>query len=259
MPQPLLPRVAVLGLLLAAALSSANVLADRHDRHDGPWTFDERFHHNHYYPARGYVTPVLPPGNVAIGYGSGRFFFHSGVWYRPSGGYYTVVTPPLGIAVPVLPPNVVTVWVGSVPNYYANGVYYMEASSGGYMVVAPPAEQMISTAPPSLSSGISSVPSDSPSPVPSRSASPVPSSSPSPVPPGTVSPIPPAAPGEQLFVYPRNNQKPSQSDADRAECRRWGTEQVGFNPVLASPDDPRHSDYRRAVTACLEGRGYTVR
>src|SRR6266852_7511491 len=55
------------------------------------WVFDDRFHHNHYYPARGYVVDVLPPGSVAIGFRGAQFWFHSGVWYQHSGPRYIVV------------------------------------------------------------------------------------------------------------------------------------------------------------------------
>ena len=59
--------------------------------------FDGRYGHNHYYPSRGYVYGTLPMGAISVGYGSGNYFFHGGVWYRPYSGRYIVVQPPLGI------------------------------------------------------------------------------------------------------------------------------------------------------------------
>jgi hypothetical protein len=102
------------------------------------WVYDDRFHHNRYYPARGYVVDVLPPGNVAIAFRGGQFWFHSGVWYQRSGPRYIVVQPPVGVIVPALPPGYTVVYSGGVPYYYANDVYYAQQPTG-YEVVAPPA------------------------------------------------------------------------------------------------------------------------
>jgi hypothetical protein len=102
------------------------------------WVYDDRFHHNRYYPARGYVVDVLPPGNVAIAFRGGQFWFHSGVWYQRSGPRYIVVQPPVGVIVPALPPGYTVVYFGGVPYYYANDVYYAQQPAG-YEVVAPPA------------------------------------------------------------------------------------------------------------------------
>jgi hypothetical protein len=99
--------------------------------------FDNRFHHDHYYPRLGYNVTVLPPGHVSITFRGAPFFFHSGVWYRRSGPSFVVVRPPLGIIVPILPPGYATVVVAGRPYYYANEVYYVEAS-GGYAVAEAP-------------------------------------------------------------------------------------------------------------------------
>ena len=62
-----------------------------------------------------------------------------------------------------------------------------------------------------------------------------------------------------LFVYPRQGQSEAQQADDRYECHRWARDQTGFDPSRAEPDAAAHADYDRAMTACLEGRGYTVR
>ena len=70
---------------------------------------------------------------------------------------------------------------------------------------------------------------------------------------------------EKLFIYPRQNQSDQQQATDRYECHRWAVGQTGFDPtqLTAGPQDDskglRRADYSRAMTACLEGRGYTVR
>lgn len=61
-----------------------------------------------------------------------------------------------------------------------------------------------------------------------------------------------------LFVYPAEGQSEEQLRQDRYECHEWAVRQTGFDPTLAAPGTQGGSDYRRAMTACLEARGYTV-
>jgi hypothetical protein len=123
------------------------------------------------------------------------------------------------------------VWVGGVPYYYADDVYYVQRPDG-YEVVAPPDESSVSTTPPS---------SAPPQAGPARS-------------PGAF----------DVYVYPKNYQSPDQQTRDQDECHHWATTQTGFDPTQPPPDLPpgqlgqKRSDYRRAITACLEARGYTV-
>ena len=156
---------------LVTAVVSATAFA-QHREHREPERFrtphlvyDSRFHHDHYYPALGYSLTVLPPGNLAITFRSGRFFFHSGVWYQTGPAGYVVVRPPVGIVVPVLPPAYATVWAAGVPYYYANDVYYVQAQ-GGYTVAAPPTVEQESAPPP-------------PAPQPPAAAAPAPGAQPS--------------------------------------------------------------------------------
>ena len=58
------------------------------------WVLDDRYRHNHYYPSVGYAISILPAGNIAVSFRSGRFFFHSGVWYQPAPSGFVVVTRP---------------------------------------------------------------------------------------------------------------------------------------------------------------------
>ena len=143
-------RGALAAIVLGASLFAVSVQAQErrggreHERerfHTPHWVLDERYRHNHYYPSVGYSIAILPAGNIAISFRSGRFFFHSGVWYQPAPSGYVVVRPPVGILVPVLPPAYATVWIGGVPYYYANEIYYSQAP-GGYAVAAPPVEAM---------------------------------------------------------------------------------------------------------------------
>ena len=68
-----------------------------------------------------------------------------------------------------------------------------------------------------------------------------------------------------LFAYPKNAQATEQQATDRIECQHWATDQTGINPpqgdatatVAASP--AKRQDFLRAQSACLEGRGYSVK
>jgi hypothetical protein len=128
--------------LMGALVVATPALAQRreHERerfHTPHWVFDDRFHHNHYYPALGYSVAALPGGAVTINFRGGRYFYHSGVWFTVGGPGYVVARPPVGIVVPVLPPAYTTVYVANAPYYYANDVYYTTAP-GGYVVTEPP-------------------------------------------------------------------------------------------------------------------------
>jgi opacity protein-like surface antigen len=75
----------------------------------------------------------------------------------------------------------------------------------------------------------------------------------------------PADRSENLTITAKNGQDEKQQWSDRYECHKWAKDQSGFDPTLRAPagmSDPEigsHRDqYRRAFTACLEGRGYAV-
>jgi hypothetical protein len=52
-------------------------------------------------------------------------------------------------------------------------------------------------------------------------------------------------------MYPKNGQTDAQQATDRAECQQWAGSQTGG---AGRPDE-----FRRAMTACAEARGYSVR
>ena len=203
-----------------------------HEFHDKRY-IDARYHHDHYYPPRGYVFGGLPAGYVAVSHQGVHLYFGAGIWYRPEpGGRFVVIAPPIGIVVPILPPYYTPLWVRGVPYYYANDVYYVRAPQG-YMVVEPPPPTVVVEQPPS----------------------------------STVIELPPGAavaqaPAPQLFVYPRQGQNDQQQAKDRYECDRWAVGQTGYDPSLAPAGGApaaQVENYRRAISACLDARGYTVK
>jgi hypothetical protein len=144
------------------------------------------------------------------------------VWYAPAGPRFVVVPAPVGVFVPGLPPYYTTVWVGGAPYYYANDTYYAwNPEQNGYEVVDPPSGP----------------------------------------PPATTE----APPSDDLFVYPQSGQSEEQQSKDRYECHKWAAGQSGFDPTQSGggmpPDQSgaARDNYQRAMRACLEGRGYSVR
>jgi hypothetical protein len=181
---------------------------------------DYRHGHNQYYPRHGHYVRAVPGGHRVIVHGGVNYYYSRGVWYRPWGPRFVVVGPPVGVVVPYLPPFYATIWVGSVPYYYANSVYYV-AAPGGYAVVDPPQ-------------------------VPVAEA-----------------PLPPS---EQVYVYPREGQDEAEQADDKYACHKWAVGQTGFDPTQPPGAGlgvaliaQKRADYQRAMAACLEGRGYTVR
>jgi hypothetical protein len=52
-------------------------------------------------------------------------------------------------------------------------------------------------------------------------------------------------------IYPRNGQSAQQTETDRQECNRWATTQpVALADAMV---------FQRAVEACMDGRGYTLK
>ena len=64
--------------------------------------------------------------------------------------------------------------------------------------------------------------------------------------------------GNDIFVYPASGQTQEQMERDRYECHRWAADESGFDPTKANQSPALKSDYDRAISACLVGRGYTV-
>jgi len=213
---------------MLALCGSAYAQHDR-DVREGPRPgfnhYDARFSHNHYYPDRGHVFRDLPRDRFIDNGPRGRFWYSGGVWYSYGPGGYVVVGAPIGAFVPVLPPFYTTVWAAGVPYYYANDTYYeWRQTDGQYEVVPPPDEQAASTNAP-----------------------------------------PPPAGTDDLYIYPKSGQSDEDQARDKYECHKWAQGESGFDPTQPGggvpPDQTngKRAAYNRAMGACLEGRGYTVK
>ena len=162
-------------------------------------------------------------GHGARGGFGGRASFGYGRFGYGSWGLYGFGLLGYGLIFDALPLYYSTYWWGGIPYYYANDNFYQwNGSVGQYETVRPPQNLVSQVAATQAFESVS------------------------------------------LFAYPKNGQTGAQQATDRIECQRWATGQTGIDappagstvPVAASP--PRRQDYRRAETACLEGRGYSV-
>ncbi|MSP93576.1 MAG: hypothetical protein EXR79_17585 [Myxococcales bacterium] len=67
-----------------------------------------------------------------------------------------------------------------------------------------------------------------------------------------------ASESTRVFAYPKRSQSEAQSDRDRYDCHVWAAGQSGFDPSVPEDRCDLVPGYRRALAACLEGRGYSV-
>ena len=234
-------KSALAAVMLAALFSGAHAQQPEHGHMQPPGhpqRYDERYSHNHYYARHGAVVAAVPGRPLIFSHAGGHYYYSGGVWYAPRGPSFVVVAAPVGLFVPVLPPFYTTVWFGGVPYYYANDTYYMYGGGQGYEVVDPPADPAGAVQGPQGPSYPGA-------------------------PPPAASGPPPAE--EDLFIYPQNGQSEEQQSNDKYDCHKWAATQTGFDPTQAgggvAPEQtvPKGEEYRRAMRACLEGRGYSVR
>ena len=86
-------------------------------------------------------------------------------------------------------------------------------------------------------------------------------------PPVDVQPAPSVTPSlaEKIFVYPRLGQSEELQAKDRSECHNWAVSQTQYDPTqpLSGMSEAQlnqmRADYQRAMGACLDGRGYTMK
>lgn len=175
-------------------------------------------------PRGGYYVRPWGPHWVPHYWGGG--YWHGGFWPHVYLGWDF----PWFFA--ALPVGCVTYWWGGVPYYYWQGVYY---------AWSPDYAEYVVTDPPPLTGGEAQgavPPAEQPGDAGGRGAM-------------------------SLFVYPKNGQSQQQTDSDRYQCHQWAVGQTGYDPTNTANDTQATTatpeSYKRAVTACLEARGYSVR
>ena len=176
------------------------------------------------YPGRGAFGRTGYYGHPSYygrGYSTG-VYWRGGYWH---GGFWPRCYYGYGFSwfLPILPLAYATYWYSGIPYYYAHDVYYTYSPSyAGYVATDPPPVAESSTAADGAASSAGPAPGDG------------------------------AAMAGQIIMYPKNAQSAEQQATDKAECQQWAEQQAG--PVAQNG-----SDYRRAMTACVEGRGYSAR
>ena len=201
------------------------------------------------YPGHAAVSPGYHSGYYGGGWHGGGGWRGGGGWHgRPGwhggGGYgrywggrfWPGVRYGAGFAwfLPVLPIGYATYWWSGVPYYYYDNAYYLwDPSYNGYVATDPPpiAGSDDTETAPATDNGV--VSNDG------------------------------VAAGSggagDIYVYPRNGQSDEQTSNDRFECHKWAVAQTGFDPTRSGNTQGTAADYRRAIGACLDARGYTVK
>ena len=177
---------------------------------------------------RGVVVPpghrvrALPPRYSNIRVHHDNYYYHGGVFYRPYPYYpsYVVVGAPIGARVGWLPPGYVSIGIGGYPYAYFNSTWYLwDEPRRDYVVVEKPA---------GADEALATAPGY-------------------------------ATSAAELYVYPARGQSEEQTRRDRYDCHLWAVDQTRSDPSMGNTEAAQSGEYRRAVTACLEGRGYTVK
>ena len=195
-------------------------------------------------------------GGVRGGYGyGGRAYGYRGGYgygYRPGwgggywrGGYWPSAyygwSYPFYLA--ALPALYATYWWSGVPYYYVNNVYYTyNTADNGYVATDPPP-----------------VAGDYSDDVNAAAAAGPDAAAQNATPPDVA---PTGGSGAGFIAYPRNGQSDQQQSQDKFECHNWAKGQTGFDPTSQSSSGANpgtRSAYGRAMAACMDARGYTVR
>lgn len=167
------------------------------------------------------------------GWGRPGYGWHHGYW---GGGYWHGTFWPhvyyrTGFTwfLPVLPLGCAAYYWGGVPYYYWDDLYYTwSPENNGYVVTDPPP-----AAADSSNAGSNVVPDSSA--VAGGAAG------------GTT----------DVYIYPRNGQSDEQTANDRYECHKWAVGETGFDPTRQA-NTGSADEYRRAMMACLDARGYSA-
>jgi hypothetical protein len=164
---------------------------------------------------------TLPYGYVRHNWNGRPYYYQGGRWYRPYGTQFIIAGPPFGLFVDFLPNYYTSFWVGSTRYYYADDTYYTyEPARRGYVVSRSPYND------------------DDQSDESADSASNV---------------------DQDLYIYPSRGQSEQQQADDKYECHRWAADQAHYDPTDSQFNAQSQTEYKRAMTACLTGKGYSVR
>jgi hypothetical protein len=175
---------------------------------------------------RGHPGYSGHPGWYGGAWHGGNRYWNGGVW---RGTYWPRVSYGWGfpLFLPLLPAFYATYWWSGVPYYYVNDAYYTyDQDQNGYVVTEPPpvaGDDSSGTD----NSGTDSSQADNGS--------------------------------SDVYAYPEKGQTDEQQSNDRYECHTWSRSQTGYDPTHPNEAQGNAADYRRAMVACLNGRGYSTK
>jgi len=170
-------------------------------------------------PSFGHEVHALPEGHVTVRVGGNFYHYHDGVFYRPFGPDRFVV-----VGAP-LGARIRVLPFGYV-SFFLGPRQYFYANYTYYWLDPRTQEYVVVAEPNGAETAVSEAT---------------------------------AAGSGDVFVYPKQGQTDEQRDRDRYDCYLWAVDQTHFDPSAAAADSAKAGDYRRALAACLEGRGYTVK
>lgn len=162
---------------------------------------------------------TLPGGYRQYNWNGRPYYHYGGAWYRPYGNRYVVVGAPYGLFVGYLPSYYSTFWFGGTRYFYADDTYYLYEPARRGYVV---------TRSPYASDDDEDAETS-------------------------------ALPDDDLYIYPARGQSEQQQADDRYECHTWAAKETGYDPIDSDFDADKRAGYLRAMTACLTGRGYSVK
>jgi len=164
------------------------------------------------------VIERLPANRHDYVWRGSHYYFSGGHWYQPYGSTYISVGIPFGLFVTTLPGYYTTFWYGGTRYFYADHNYFVYDPDDRGYVVTHSPYGDDDEAYNDAGSGQ----------------------------------------GDDLYIYPAKGQSEQQQADDRYECHKWAADQSNYDPLKDDYDADRNAAYRRAMIACLTGRGYTV-
>lgn len=194
----------------------------RHSEHRHKSHRAEHFRtsHRHHYYAPGRRFEQLPSGRHRFNHRGKDYYYFGGNYFHHSHNHYITVRAPIGARVPYLAPGYVRFNLNSNRYYYSGYTYYRwDDRRRDYIVIAEPRGASEAIVTAAASSSSSG----------------------------------------EIYAYPAKGQSAEQQDRDYYDCHVWGVDKSDYDPSMEAQDADRAQDYRRAMTACLEGRGYSVK
>jgi len=223
--------LSAIAVILCGALANTQALAGMYyaDFHGGHANFGTVGFHGAHVGAHG---PHVSAGfSVFIGPPLFWPWYYPPAYYSPPAVYYNPAPTVIYNNPPVVYTNPPVEVMPSGPDYYPAPSVVAPGSPGSAVVELPPSN---------------TAPRQGPAQQPPQAQS---------------SDVLAQTPLTQLFMYPRQGQDEQQQARDREECYRWALGQIGYDPgkMTGGLSPTQTVNYYRAMGACLDGRGYSVR